>query len=82
MTRFDLFWFGYVTASLALGGLVLVINGHTRAGFCSLMAGAFVGISAEILLHRFKSERLNNKAGEHDDEKGERRLLSASLGQF
>jgi hypothetical protein len=39
ISRFDLFWFGFVTAALASGGVVLVIDGHKRSGFCSLMAG-------------------------------------------
>jgi hypothetical protein len=51
----------FVTASLPFGGVVLVINGHKQTGFFSLMAGAFVGIVAEILLYRLKREKLNQQ---------------------
>jgi hypothetical protein len=61
MTTWDCIWFGYDTAALAFGGVVLFINGHKQAGFCGVLAGAFVGIAAEILFYRLKSEKLNQR---------------------
>jgi hypothetical protein len=53
-------------SALACGGAVLFINGYKQDGFCGVLAGAFVGIAAEILLYRRKlSSLMRQDANSH-----------------